>query len=352
MKRLAYTFGLVFLTLVVGCGASQDKKSAFKIKSKANFNSIQQNSSIEFRVESNKQYKIDSIRVFLNQNSLEYNENRLQIPEAQIGNHSLDVKIYTANEVHELRKKIRILSDKPAQLWNYEVLASYDHDTDRYTQGLEFVGDTLYESTGQVGNSYIYSYNPFTGESFETYELSPPFFGEGITLWENRLIHLTWRGSKGFIYDKNTLEPAGEFIYDQSKEGWGLSHDQDFIYKSDGTEKIWRLSPENLEEQSYIQLGTNKSLFKNANELEIVNEKIFANVYLKESVMVIAKSTGVIEGILNFSELKKEITKDENWDENNSVLNGIAYHKERKSFFITGKNWNKIFEVRISPPSE
>ena len=203
MKRLAYTFGLVFLTLVVGCGASQDKKSAFKIKSKANFNSIQQNSSIEFRVESNKQYKIDSIRVLLNQNSLEYNENRLQIPEAQIGNHSLDVKIYTANEVHELRKKIRILSDKPAQLWNYEVLASYDHDTERYTQGLEFVETPCMKAQGKSAILISHSYNPFTGESFETYELSPPFFGEGITLWENRLIHLTWRGSKGFIYDKH-----------------------------------------------------------------------------------------------------------------------------------------------------
>lgn len=352
MKRLMCTFSLAFLALLIGCGASQDKKSTFKIKSKANFNSIQQNSSIEFRVESNKQYKIDSIRVFLNQKKLEYKENQLQIPNVQIGNHSLDVKVYTSNELHELRKKIRILSDKPAKLWNYQVISSYDHDTNRYTQGLEFVGDTLYESTGKVGNSYIFAYNPFTGETFQKQELQPPYFGEGITLWNNRLIQLTWKGSKGFTYDKNTLKPTGDFSYNQSNEGWGLSHDQDFIYKSDGTEKIWKLSPETLEEQSFIQLGTNKSLFKNANELEIVDDKIFANVYLKESVMVIAKNTGVIEGILNFSELKKEITKDENWDENNSVLNGIAYHKERKSFFITGKNWNKIFEVRISPPSE
>ena len=110
MKRLMCTFSLAFLALLIGCGASQDKKSTFKIKSKANFNSIQQNSSIEFRVESNKQYKIDSIRVFLNQKKLEYKENQLQIPNVQIGNHSLYVKVYTSNEVHELRKKIRILS--------------------------------------------------------------------------------------------------------------------------------------------------------------------------------------------------------------------------------------------------
>ena len=92
------------MALLIGCGASQDKKSAFKIKSKANFNSIQQNSSIEFRVESNKQYKIDSIRVFKSK-KLEYKENQLQIPNVQIGNHSLDVKVYASNELHELRKK-------------------------------------------------------------------------------------------------------------------------------------------------------------------------------------------------------------------------------------------------------
>ncbi|MGB3152767.1 MAG: glutaminyl-peptide cyclotransferase, partial [Maribacter sp.] len=130
------------------------------------------------------------------------------------------------------------------------------------------------------------------------------------------------------------------------REGWGLTNDGEKIFKSDGTEKIWILDPETLLEENYIETVTNSSIFNKANELEYVDGKIYANVYLKPSVMIIDSKSGAIEGVINFGGLSDKVTKGEKWDSNN-VLNGIAYHPERKTFFVTGKNWDKLFEVQI-----
>ena len=151
----------------------------------------------------------------------------------------------------------------------------------------------------------------------------------------------------GFIYDLNTFKKLDNFQYGKSREGWGLTNDGEKIFKSDGTEKIWFLNPDTMTEDGYIETVTNSSIFNSANELEYVDGKIYANVYQKPSVMIIDSKTGAIEGVINFSGLSDLITKTENWDKVNYVLNGIAYHPERKTFFVTGKFWNKMFEVQI-----
>ena len=147
-------------------------------------------------------------------------------------------------------------------------------------------------------------------------------------------IHPTWKKIKNFSYG-------------ESREGWGLCNDGSKLFKSDGTEKIWFLDPTTLEEQGYIETVTNKSIFNKANELEYVDGKIYANVYQKESMMIIDATSGAIEGVINFGGLKGKVKKGPDWDDTNSVLNGVAYHPERETFFVTGKNWDKLFEVKI-----
>jgi len=158
---------------------------------------------------------------------------------------------------------------------------------------------------------------------------------------------LSWQSKTGFIYNLSDLSKIDNFQYGESKEGWGLTNNGEKLIKSDGTEKIWFLNPDTLIEESFIQTVTNKAIMNSANELEYVNGKIYANVYQKPSVMIIDAVSGGIEGVVNFGGLLKKIAKHDQWEDTKQVLNGIAYHPERKTFFVTGKEWNKMFEVNI-----
>ena len=186
-----------------------------------------------------------------------------------------------------------------------------------------------------------------TGEVLQQIDLDPSVFGEGITLLHNKLYQLTWQSGFGYVYDPANLKQTRTFTYGKSREGWGLCNDGAKIFKSDGTEKIWFLDPESLDEFGYIETVTNKSIFNKANELEYVDGKIYANVYQRESMMIIDATSGAIEGVINFGGLKGKVNKGPEWDDTNSVLNGVAYHQDRGTFFVTGKNWDKLFEVQI-----
>ena len=190
----------------------------------------------------------------------------------------------------------------------------------------------MYESTGGLGESLIIRYNPFTGEIDQIKKLGKDIFGEGITLVDDQTFssHLAERIRNDFETNQTSILFNPLNIEDLEKV-WGLTHDDDFIYKSDGSELIWRLSKVDASEVDYLTISSQNSYFKNANELELYGDLILSNVYQKDSVMVIDKNTGAILGVLDLSSLKKLIDKDDAFDPLNSVLNGIAYHKERKN---------------------
>ncbi len=284
-----------------------------------------------------------------NKQLINFQDQQIALNQFALGKHELNLRLTTADGPKTEKKTIAIYAAAPPVKWKAELVATYTHNTAYYTQGLEFVGDTLFESTGQKGSSIITAYNPFTTESFKRVTLDSSFFGEGITVVENRLIQLTWQARKGFVYDLHSLEKLGEFAYGSSTEGWGLAHDQNRIYKSDGSEYIYTLDPISLEETGYLTVSSNTAFYKNANELEVAGDLLYANVYQKNSIMVINKLSGALEGVIDLGFLTEQLTKDSNFDPLNSVLNGIAYHPARKTFFITGKNWNRLFEMRFSP---
>ena len=177
--------------------------------------------------------------------------------------------------------------------------------------------------------------------------LDKSFFGEGLTIFKDQIIQLTWKSEKGLIYDKNTLTVKNSFPYEKSKEGWGLCNDGNKLYKSDGSQKIWKINPKDYSEEGHIEVMTNKLALKNLNELEWVNGKIYANTYQfqKDVVVIINPNTGAVEGVIDFSGLKKRVKQHSKLN----VFNGIAYNKKRETFFVTGKNWDKLFEVKIFP---
>ena len=159
----------------------------------------------------------------------------------------------------------------------------------------------------------------------------------------DKIYQLTWKQGTGFIYDLKSFSKLNSFKYGNSKEGWGLCNDSNNIYKSDGTEKIWRLDPETLIEQDYIQVYTNKGKIRELNEMEWINGKIYVNRYQKDGVAIINPKNGAVIGVVDFSPLKKLVTQHEGLD----VLNGIAYNPKTKTIFVTGKRWDKLFEVEI-----
>ena len=168
------------------------------------------------------------------------------------------------------------------------------------------------------------------------------YFGEGLTVLNDKIYQLTWKNKIGFIYDLE-LNNIGTFNYVNSKEGWGLCNDGNYIYKSDGTSKIWRLDPNTLEEIDFIDVMTDKSRIKNINELEYIDGKIYANTYQqnRDVVIVINPSNGVVENVIDFSGLRDKVLQTPELD----VMNGIAYNKGK--LFVTGKNWDKVFEVKV-----
>ena len=174
-------------------------------------------------------------------------------------------------------------------------------------------------------------------------KLADQYFGEGLTILNNKIYQLTWRENTGFIYNLETMEQTGTFVYGKSKEGWGLCQDGVNIYKSDGTDKIWTLNPNTLAEKDYIEIFTNTSKISSVNELEWVEGKIYANVYQQGSIAIINPQNGAVEGVINLTDLKDKVTQHPKLD----VLNGIAYKGEENILYITGKNWDKLFKVEI-----
>ena len=173
--------------------------------------------------------------------------------------------------------------------------------------------------------------------------LPDAYFGEGLTVLNNKIYQLSWREKTGFIYNLKTMEQTGTFIYGESKEGWGLCNDGKTIYKSDGTEKIWTLNPNTLAEMDYIEIFTNTSKINSVNELEWVDGKIYANVYQQSSIAIIDPKNGAVEGVIDLTDLKTHVTQHQKLD----VLNGIAYKGEPNILYITGKNWDKLFKIEI-----
>jgi glutaminyl-peptide cyclotransferase len=224
----------------------------------------------------------------------------------------------------------------------YDIINEFNHDQKAYTQGLEIYENFLFESTGLNGKSSLRKINFNTGEIINMINLEYEYFGEGLTVLNDKIYQLTWKNRIGFIYDLE-LNNIGTFNYGNSQEGWGLCNDGNYIYKSDGTSKIWKLDPNTLEEIDFIDVMTDKSRIKNINELEYIDGKIYANTYQqnRDVVIVINPSNGIVENVIDFTGLRDKVLQTADLD----VMNGIAYNKGK--LFVTGKNWNKVFEVKV-----
>lgn len=226
-------------------------------------------------------------------------------------------------------------------VYHYEVVKTWPHDPNAYTQGLEFYQDSLYESTGLEGRSSLRKVDLQTGKVLQQRDLPAPYFGEGITVFNGKIYQLTWRSQKGFIYDLKTFQPLGEFSY--HGEGWGLTHDDQFLIMSDGTNQIRFLDSTRLQTQRTLQVFSEGQPLMNLNELEYLQGEIFANVYETDYLVRIHPRTGKILGWIDLTGLLSAPDRRQPVD----VLNGIAYDSNSDRLVVTGKLWPKMFQIRL-----
>ncbi len=221
-----------------------------------------------------------------------------------------------------------------------EVVKSYPHDSQAFTQGLYIDAGTLFESTGEEGTSGIRKVNLETGEVTAQAPLASPYFGEGIVGWKDRIYQLTWKDQKGFIYNRADLAPKGEFAY--TGEGWGLTHDGKSVIMSDGTANLRFLDPETMAQQSTIAVTANGCPVTQLNELEWIDGEVWANIWRTDLIARIDPATGKVKGFVDVSALGPPTPSDD------EVPNGIAWDAAAKRIFVTGKMWPQLYEVRVS----
>lgn len=225
----------------------------------------------------------------------------------------------------------------------FEVVQSWPHDPNSYTQGLVYRDGKLYEGTGLHGQSSLREVELETGAVLRRHALERQYFGEGIALFKGRLYQLTWRSHVGFIYDAATFQQVGRFNY--PIEGWGLTDNGTSLIMSDGTSTLRFLDPATLAVQRTVTVTDAGREISLLNELEYVKGEVYANVFMSDQIARIDPATGRVTGWINLSGLLAP--EDQTGDEN--VLNGIAYDAARDRLLVTGKRWPRLFHIRLVP---
>ena len=223
----------------------------------------------------------------------------------------------------------------------YEIMDDFPHDPEAFTQGLVWKDGFLYEGTGLYGQSSLRKVEPKTGIVLYQANLPEHFFGEGITIFKDRIYQLTWKKQTGFIYDIATFQLLKTFSYDY--EGWGMTHDGEYLIISDGTPVLHFLDPFTLEEIRQIEVYEKQNRVDQINELEYIQGYIYANIWQTDRITIIEPESGKVSAWLDLS----GILNQEDMNQKIDVLNGIAYDAKNDHLFITGKLWPKMFQIRI-----
>jgi glutamine cyclotransferase len=259
------------------------------------------------------------------------------------GTNMIRVTVYYGNRstsVHNV--PVVLLSDEPPARIEYRVMNTYPHDTRAYTQGLVYEDGHLYEGTGQENESSLRKVEIKTGEPVRLLNLASDIFGEGITIFQDRIFQLTYKSQVGFVYEKESFTRLQRVYYD-NKEGWGLTTDGKNLIMSDGSHLIYYMDPVYFTEVKRIEVYNQNGPVTRLNELEWIDGKIFANVYGKNHIVVIDPASGKVTGRMDFKGILKPADQHNRID----VFNGIAWDGEGQRLFVTGKYWPKLFEVKI-----
>ena len=348
MKKINLLIITGLSAFLYNCG---ETKEMFSIASKDLKQVYKPNESVNLSIENAENATIDSVIYYSNDVKLGTSKNNttfnFKLDKLQFGLQDIKAVVFYEGEKSECVTSFELVSNVTPKLYetkNYTILNTYKHDISAYTQGLEFYKGVLLEGTGQNGESTLRKTDYKTGNVSKSVPLSPDYFGEGITVFNGKIFQLTWKNKVGFIYNAETLTQEKTFNYFADIEGWGLTHNNKHLIMSDGSNKIYFLDPNTQKMIRTINVYSDTNAISDLNELEWIDGKIWANIYQKDAVVIINPENGAVESVINFSDLKTKNTKTLLEGE---VLNGIAYNPTTKTIFITGKDWDKMFEIKL-----
>lgn len=354
MKK--YNF-LAFTSLILlGASCEGDKKNLFSIDETQFKMMYHTGDPISLVVTNKKEKTIDSVAYYNNDKRIGSSKGNtalnIKFENEKLGYQNLKAIVYFEGETFETGTRVEMVSAVEPKLLSYKIVGTYPHDIKAYTQGLEFYRDTLFEGTGNgAGNgsgvrgiSSLRKVDYKTGKVIKKVELAADYFGEGITVVNNKVYQLTWLNNEGYVYNADTFKKEKTFKYFKKMEGWGLTSDGKNLYMTDSSDRISIINPESFTEIDYLHVYTSSTKVPAINELEWIDGKIYGNIYQKDAIAVINPKSGAIEAVINLSELKSKVTQHPDLD----VLNGIAYNPKTKTIFVTGKNWDKMFELKIN----
>lgn len=309
------------------------------------------NDKTDILVKINTTKNVDSIILSHNRTKLSKSSNlswKIVSDKLTMGNNLLVADAYKDGKI--IKKKyiqFKVIPKNLPKEWHYNIIRKIPHTTSSFTQGLFFYNNKLYEGTGERGHSKVMTINPENGKILKSTKLAPSYFGEGITIANNKIYQITWTSGVGFTYDTETLTETSSFNYSKdSSQGWGLTTYDDLLVMSNGSHQLLFFTPNTMQLVNFIEVYSPLGEENMLNELEYAKGYIFANVWLKNYIVVINPKSGKLIAKINCSDLvKKELEMGITPSED--VLNGIAYNKATDTFYITGKRWHHIYEVKL-----
>jgi glutamine cyclotransferase len=357
MKPFPFSLIIILSLIITAFSCSNNSSKSRKPVSSITIQPAKTNyvfgEKISFNVNTKvKNGEIKSIKVFYqNELLMESKDLNLNIEEIEIktlGNSIIKVEAVKTDGLSNTQlKTIHTLSNTVPEKLTYKIVNIYPHSKEYFTEGLEFHNEFIYEGTGENGTSGIYKVNLASGKAVQSVELNEKYFGEGITVLNNKIYQLTYRAKKGFIYDFHSFALIDSFQFSSTtNEGWGLTNDGEYLIMSDGSQFLTWLDTIDFSIVKRVEVGNNKVIYKNINELEYIDGTIYANVYTTEMIVQIDPETGRILSEINFPDLIKMY---HNQKDRIDYMNGIAWDEKNKRLFITGKLWPKLFEIELIP---
>ena len=348
MKNYNFLSIILLGILLSGCGDKKINNNTLFNFDESKFKAqYQPQEALELSVLNPNTKAVDSIIYYNNDKKIGSKKGldkvSFELKNEKLGYQNLKGIVYFGGESAQVTSRIELVSNVVPKLLKYKIVNTFPHDTAFFTEGLEFYKDTLYESIGLYQKSKLLKTDYKTGKAYKSLKLEDKYFGEGITFLNNKIYQLTYQEKTGFIYNADTWKLEKTFTYDKDIEGWGMTNDGKYIYQTDKTEKIWKMNPENQKMLGYVNVYAGGSKIPSINELEWINGKIYTNVWQKDAIAVVNPISGAVEGILDLSGLRKFVK-----NATAEVLNGIAYNPKTKTIFVTGKNWDKMFEITVS----
>lgn len=340
------------ICLTVLLAACKGERTAINFSSPNQGDNFSLGDDIKLKLDISEDANVSSVAYFIDGKPINTSKSSdsalLKTANLPLGYRLITAIVTQGDAKDTINTNIVLTTKRVPEKLSYTVVNTFAHDTSAYTEGLGYVDGKLLESTGEKGASELKYVDLKSGKTLQKTQLEPQYFGEGSLKIGDKIIMLTWQENLGFVFDAKTLKQLGTFPYEQSREGWGLTFDGKNILRSDGTNKIWFMNAATYKEERFIEVYDKNGALDKLNELEYINGKIYANVYLTNKIVVINPQNGEVEAELDLTELvPKNFFKTSNEVDNN-VLNGIAWDASGKRLFVTGKKWPKLYQIKIA----